>query len=135
MIDISEINELLNGSGITVFELRENSPACENYVYTNFSQDGFSIKTLVPYVYRRSGLYLETSQEVAEHLKSIKQYFTKEYINEWCLRESARIIADDSVYSTFLRILIASNCKEITQNKFPQNNNPQKVIQLIKGNF
>ena len=131
-MSIKEINALLKNTGITVFEFRENSPACENYVYTEFSQGGFSIKTMVPYIYRRSGLYLETSQEVAEHLKSLKQYFTKEYINEWSLRESSKIIEDESVYSTFLRILITSNCKEVTQNKFPQNNNPQKIIQTIK---
>ena len=134
MVDISEINSLLKSTGIKAIGLRENSPACEKYIYTSFSQDGFSIKTMVPYVYRRSGLCLETSEEVAEHLKSLKQYFTRDYINEWCLRESSKIVEDNSVYSTFLRILITSNCKEVTQNKFPQNNNPQKVIQTIKDN-
>ena len=133
-MNISEINDLLENTGLTVFELRENSPACEKYVYTEFSQEGFSIKTMVPYVYRRSGLYLETPQEVAKHLKGLRPYFTREYINNWCLREAARIIDDESVYATFLRILITSNCKEVTQNKFPQNNNPQKIIQTIKDN-
>lgn len=131
---IQNINSLLNNTGITVFEFRENSPACENYVYTEFSQDGFSIKTMVPYIYRRSGLYLETEEEVAEHLKSLKKYFTKEYINEWCIRENSKIADDDSVYATFLRILIGSFCKELNQSKFPQNNNPQKIIQTIKDN-
>lgn len=134
MVDILEINKLLKDKSIKVVELRDNSPACEKYIYTIFSQDGFSIKTMVPYVYRRSGLFLETSEDVAEHLKSLKQYFTRDYINEWCLRESSRIAEDNSVYSTFLRILITSNCKEITSNKFPQNNNPQKIIQTIKDN-
>lgn len=129
---INEINQLLGGTGIKVHEFRENSPACENYVYTTFRQDDFSIKTMVPYVYRRSGLCLETSEEVAKHLKNLKQYFTKDYIVNWCHSESARIADGESVSNTFLRILLASNCKEITQNKFPQNNNPQKVIQKLK---
>lgn len=131
---INEINVLLKDSGIVVFELRENSPACEKYIFTEFSQDDFSIKTMIPYVYRRSGLFLETAEAVAEHLKKLKPYFTKEYINEWCLKESSKIIEDNSIYSTFLRILITSGCKEVIQSKFPQNNNPQKIIQTIKDN-
>lgn len=132
---IKEINKFLLGSGISVSELRENSPACEKYVYAKFVQDEHSsIETMVPYVYRRSGLCLETAEEIAEHLINLKQYFTKDYITQWCMKHSAEIVDDETVYAVFLRILFSSSCKEIRQNKFPQNNNPQKIFQSIKDN-
>lgn len=131
-MDINVINRMLVNTGITVHEFRENSPACEKYVYTTFNQDSFFIKTMVPYVYRRSGLCLETSLEVAEHLKSLKGYFKKDYINDWCSQQSLKISDEESTNFTFLRILINSYCKEITQDKFPQNNNPQKIFQTFK---
>lgn len=130
---IQKINKLLEGKGITVFELRENSPACEKYIYTRFKQDDTSyIETMVPYVYRRSGLHLETADEIASYLLNILKYFSKEYINQWCMNLSASIADDESVYAVFFRILIGAHCKEITQNRFPQNNNPQKIFQKIK---
>lgn len=132
---IQEINRLLAGSGITVSEIRENSPACEKYIYTRFKQDERSfIETMVPYVYRRSGLHLETAEEIASHLRSLHQYFTKEHINQWCMNLSASVADDESVYTIFFRILLGAHCKEITQNRFPQNNNPQKIFQKIKDN-
>lgn len=130
---IQEINRLLSGTGITVKELRENSPACENYVLTKFKQDeNFSIETMVPYVYRRSGLWLETAEEIANHLIGLKPYFTKDYVNNWCMQQSNELSSDNTIYGLFLRILLGARCKEITQDKFPQNNNPQKIFQKIK---
>ena len=130
---IHKINKLLNGSGITVIEFRENSPACEKYIYTRFKQDDKSfIETMVPYVYRRSGLNLETAEEIASHLRSLYKYFSKEYINQWCMNLSSSVADDNSVFAIFLRILLGAHCKEITQKRFPQNNNPQKIFQKIK---
>ena len=71
---IQDINKLLEGSGITVSEFRENSPACEKYIYTRFKQDERSfIETMVPHVYRRSGLHLETAEEIASRTSKENQ--------------------------------------------------------------
>lgn len=130
---IHEINILLKETGISTKCLYQNNPACEEYIDTTFKfDDGFCIETMVPYVYRRSGLYLDTVQDIANHLKGLKDYFTKTYINSWCLKQQAALSSDDSIYAVFFRILLGSFCKEITQDKFPQNNNPQKIIQKIK---
>lgn len=131
---IEEINKLLKNSGIETFELRENKQACEKYIYTRFKQDSDKwIDTMVPYVYRRSGLYMDTPEEIAEYLKSIKSYFLEDYINKWCTEQISNIEGKDYIYTNFLRILLKeSKCREIVQDRFPQNNNRQKIFQKIK---
>lgn len=130
---LTEINNLLEGNGITVHELRENTPACEKYILTRFLQDEDSyIETMVPYVYRRSGLWLETAEEIAHHLLSLKQYFSKEYISRWCLQRMNEISLQNTIYAEYLRIFLGSNCKEITQDRFPQNKIPPIIIKRIK---
>ena len=130
---IKEINKLLEGSGITVIEFRENSPACEKYIYTRFKQDDESfIETMVPYVYRRSGLNLETTEEIASHLRSLQKYFSKEHINKWCKNISDSIADDNSLFATYFRILLDANCEEITYDQFPKNHMPLRIFQKIK---
>lgn len=128
---LNEINLLLEGTGISVYEFLDNNPACEKYVNTTFCHNDFSIKTMVPYVYRRSGLFCETSEEVAKYLKSLKQYFTRDYIENWCRQES-RLAAGESKKNKYLRILLNSKCNVLTPQDFPSVKNPQKLIQEIK---
>ena len=129
---LNEINRLLDGTGIRVHEFLDNNPACEKYVNTTFSQDDFTIETMVPYVYRRSNLFWETSEEVANYLKSLKKYFTREYIDNWCSKESSQLANRKSKKNQYLRILLNSKCNVLTPNKFPSVKNPQKLIQEIK---
>lgn len=130
-LNLNLINSLLP-KDIRVSNLRSNGPACEEYIETTFSNpDGYAIKTMVPYVYRRSYLDLNSETEIADYLKSIQRYFTRAYVTKWVADENAKLTKDNT-YSIFLRILLSSNCKEIWQNKFPQNNNPQKLFQTMK---
>lgn len=80
-LKIEILQALLLESNITVTEVIHNSKSSESYVRTIFKQDdGFEWETVVPYNIRRSGLFLETEEEVADYLKSIKPYFTKQYM-------------------------------------------------------
>ena len=77
-MNLNTLSRLLNGTNITVHELIDNNKASETYVRTTFVQDdGFRWDTVVPYVDRRAGLNIETEEELAEYLISIKPYFRK----------------------------------------------------------
>lgn len=77
-MDINKLNQLLQGKNILVLEEIHNGKSSESYVRTIFVQNnGFTWETVVPYYIRRSGLFLETEEELALYLESIKPYFSK----------------------------------------------------------
>ena len=83
-MDLGTLHALLRGTGISVSKIIENNKASEVYVKTKFVQDnGFEWDTYVPYVDRRAGLNIETEQDLADYLKSLKQYFTKDAMKKY----------------------------------------------------
>ncbi len=122
--------ELCRRHNIIVRDLIDNTKASEKYVRVTFVQDnGFRWETVVPYYIRRSGLFLETEQELANYLLSIKPYFTIEKMDEWRKAEWAKWENNNAlVTKEFFRVLLSF--KEETE--FPPNDNPARRIQDIK---
>lgn len=131
------VNPLLEGSGISIGECYSNTKASEYYVAVTFKQDdGFEWKTVVPYIYRRSGLCLDNDEDVVEYLKSIKKYFTKEAMASWKQTElkrwddaaEKREDKDSLVTIEFFKQLLSFK----TEVEMPKNPNPQRRLQTIK---
>ena len=129
-MNIEIINKALQGHNITVSEIIDNNKASEKYVRTRFVQeDGFAWNTVVPFYIRRSGLFIETEQEIAEYLISIKPYFKKKEMAAWKKRERTKWLANNAdVTKEFFFVLLSF--KEETE--FPINDNPARRIQDIK---
>lgn len=73
-LSLEKIQHYLKGSNITVLEFLNNTKASEYYIRTQFVQDnGFSLTTIVPYVYRRTGLELKNEKDIADHLEYVKK--------------------------------------------------------------
>lgn len=137
MCDVTRINEFLLGTNISVLGLYLNDPACEAYAHTKivFSDD-YAVETMIPYIYRRSYLNLNTEKEIADYLKKIKDHFAKNKIDRW-VAEQRRLFhttkwKNMKVREKFFDKLLKNVTKEVLQDQFPQNNNPQKVIQGLK---
>lgn len=129
-MNLNTLSRLLNGTNITVHELIDNNKASETYVRTTFVQDdGFRWDTVVPYVDRRAGLNIETEEELAEYLISIKPYFRKEAMENWKKQELKRGLIGGSVTPLFFNVLLSF--KEEFEN-FPMNPNSARRIQDIK---
>lgn len=129
-MNLNKLSRLLNGTNITVRELIDNNKASETYVRTTFVQDdGFRWDTVVPYVDRRAGLNIETEEELAEYLISIKPYFRKEAMENWKKQELKRGLIRGSVTPLFFNVLLSF--KEEFEN-FPMNPNSARRIQDIK---
>lgn len=149
-LELEKVQEFLKGSNITVIEFLDNSKASEYYVRTQFVQnDGFTYTTIVPYVYRRTGLELRNEKEIAEYLKSVKKFFTKEWIKSWIDKEKKECLADienkkkknedkvsrgkkatEIVTPYFLLKLLT--LEETSGDKLPVNRNPQRRLQDLK---
>ena len=135
MCDITLINKLLFDSNITVLGLYPNNPAYEAYAHTKIIfSDEEQIETMIPYVYRRSYLNLSTEKEIAEYLKKIKDHFAKDKINQWVAEQESLFQSqqDLNIRKDFLKVLLKNITKEVLQDEFHSNNNPQKVIQNLK---
>lgn len=99
-IDI--LQEMLNGKGVSVYEFIDNTKASEYYVRAKFIQDdGFSWDTVVPYIDRRAGLHIDTEDELAKYLVSIKPCFTKEAMSKWKRQETKRGLISGEVTKPF----------------------------------
>ena len=129
-MNIDIINKALQGHNITVSEIIDNNKASEKYVRTRFVQDdGFEWNTVVPFYIRRSGLFIESEQEIAEYLISIKPYFKKNEMDAWKKRERAKWLANNAeVTKEFFFVLLSFR----EETEFPINDNPARRIQDIK---
>ena len=95
-MNLMVLQGLCHNHGIQVFDLIDNTKASERYVRVTFVQnDGFRWTTVVPYYSRWSALYLEKEEDVANHLISIKQYFTHENMEAWRLNTNRRFRASN----------------------------------------
>ena len=129
-MNIDTLDLLLRRENIKVHEFIDNNKASESYVRTTFIQDdGFKWDTVVPYVYRRTGLNIEAEQELAEYLISIKPYFRKNAMKEWKKQELKRGLIGGSVTPLFFNVLLSF--KEEFE-RFPINPNSARRIQDIK---
>ena len=129
-MNIDTLDLLLRRENIKVHEFIDNNKASESYVRTTFIQDdGFKWDTVVPYVYRRTGLNIEAEQELAEYLISIKPYSRKNAMKEWKKQELKRGLIGGSVTPLFFNVLLSF--KEEFE-RFPINPNSARRIQDIK---
>ena len=124
------LQSLLKDTGIEVFDIIENNKASEVYVKVSFIQnDGFRWDTYVPFVDRRAGLDIKTEEELADYLKSLKQYFTPEAMENWKQSELKRGLIGGDVTPIFFKVLLSF--KEEFE-RFPMNPNSARRIQDIK---
>lgn len=129
-MNIDRLKELLKATNIYVHEFIDNNKASETYVRTTFVQnDGFKWDTVVPYVDRRASLNIESEEELAEYLVSIKPYFAKKAMASWKKQELKRGLIGGSVTPIFFKVLLSF--KEEFEN-FPANPNSARRIQDIK---
>jgi len=129
-MELNKVNELLKPYNITVSEEIHNGKSSESYVRTIFVQDnGFTWETVVPYYIRRSGLFIETEDELANYLVRIKPFFTKKSMDSWASAERKKWESSNAdVTKEFFFVLLSF--KEETE--FPPNDNPARRIQDIK---
>ena len=129
-MDLNKLNQLLQDRNIFVLEEIHNGKSSESYVRTTFVQDNrFKWETVVPYYIRRSGLFIETEEDLAEYLVKIKPFFTRQSMKKWEQTERAKWVQSNAdVTKEFFFVLLSF--KEETE--FPANDNPARRIQDIK---
>ena len=77
-LSLEEIRHYLEGSNINVFVFLDNTKASEFYIRTQFIQDDdFSWTTIVPYIYRRTGLELKNEKDIADYLGITVQFYSQ----------------------------------------------------------
>ena len=129
-MDLLILQNHLDGHGIKVTDIIENNKASEVYVKTTFIQkNGFKWNTYVPFVNRRAGINIESEEELAQYLLSLKPYFTEEAMREWKKTELKRGLIGGDVTPLFFKVLLSFK-EEF--DRFPMNPNPARRIQDIK---
>lgn len=129
-MNIDIINQHLKDSGISVSELIDNNKASEKYIRTTFKQsNGFVWNTVVPFYIRRSGLFIETEEDIADYLKQIKPSFTEMEMKKWEETERKKWEENNAKVTKEFFFILLSFKEEI---EFPPNDNPARRIQDIK---
>lgn len=141
--NIEKLRGLLENKNIVPLNCYDNSKASDYYVRVTFIQDdGFEWTTNVPYEYRRSNLKLESEEAIAEYLVSVKQYFTKDWIEGWrskeleaCESEIRSKLAKGIKPSRFVSLYFLKallTLKDVEREDLPENPNKQRRLQYLK---
>lgn len=132
-MNLEKIQSLLASSGIQVSKIIQHSKASESYVEVAFyhEDEGLVWEGYVPYFYRRTGLFLETEEELAAYLLKIKPYFSRQEIADWIAAEREIWEMTLSGRNVTKHFFFALATLEWTSD-FPVNDNPQRRIQDIK---
>lgn len=120
---------------IELINLREHSKASEKYIDVKIRLSESEIwEGSIPYFYRRTGLFIETEEELCEYLNNVKNYFKKESIDEFIQTERNRWEDEMSGKKTtkgFFDVLINMKWNSVEKD-FPANPNWARRIQDIK---
>lgn len=132
-MDLEKLKSCLSKTDIEVLEIEEHSKASENYVAIVFHDKPTKYKWsgLIPYYYRRTGLFIETEKELADYLQKIKSYFKKAAIRKWIANEK-KLWKKEFKGKTVTKPFFDELAKLKWTSKFPPNDNPQRRIQDIK---
>lgn len=130
LMDKAKIKDYLKDSDIIIGNFIDHGKASERYVEATFiQQDGFKWFTVVPYVDRRAGLFIETEEGLVAYLKTIKPYFQKAAMQKWSISERKKWEKSKAeVTKKFFFALLSF--KPVID--FPENDNPARRIQTIK---
>lgn len=132
-MNIETLKSSLEGVDIQVFEVSKHTKASELYIKVsfNFPSDGFIWEGLVPYHYRRTGIFIETEEELATYLQEIKPYFDKTASENWIQKEK-EYWNEELSGRTITKPFFDELAKLEWVSSFPGNSNPQKRLQDIK---
>lgn len=134
-ITIEEFSELLDNKYIIVEAFREHSKASEKYIDVTFVQkDGYTWKGSIPYFYRRTGLFIETANDLVDYLNEIYPHFTKTEIEKFQAKEKKRWNDEMSGKKTtkgFFDKLLDLDWKSVKYD-LPNNPNWARRVQDIK---
>ena len=88
MIIISDIQKYIKKPNIEVQKLRTHSKANEKYVDVSFTyKNQKKWNGSIPYNYRRTGLFLNSSQKIAELIEKVYEELKKENSKKWIKNE------------------------------------------------
>lgn len=134
-ITVEAFTALLKNKYIIVEGFRKHSKASEEYIdVTIVQEDGFTWKGSIPYFYRRTGLFIETPEELVEYLNDIYSFFSQEAINKFVAIEAKRWTDDWGSKETtkgFFDKLLNLEWNSV-QYDLPANRNWARRIQDIK---
>ncbi len=133
-MSIELIHECFTITNIRILSLPEpHTKASESYVEVAFLDDSANIfwQGLVPYQYRRTGLFLDSERDIAAYLESIIAYFLPTVRAKWIQNEQEywnEHLSGRAVTKPFFDALATLDWT----STFPANDNPQRRIQDIK---
>ena len=133
-MNLDLLRSLIQDLDIEIISLSvPHQKASELYVEVNFqdTENQFSWTGLVPYFYRRTGLFIESEDELIIHLKQILPYFKKDVIVDWIAQEKLIWETDWKGKEVTKGFFDAMSSMKWTSD-FPPNDNPQRRIQDIK---
>jgi hypothetical protein len=132
-LKIDKVAKQLVGSDITVSSIESHSKASEAYIHVTFRDpaDGYSWSGLIPYYYRRTGLFIESEEDIAAYLKKLTPYFKRAAIKNW-IKNEKKLWKRDHHGKDVTKLFFEELSKLKWTSNFPNNDNPQRRIQDIK---
>lgn len=83
LIDLESLRNCVS-KDIEIISLREHSKASEKFVDVKFIFSNSGLwQGSIPYFYRRTGIFIETTTELCYYLKNIIKYFSQEEVKNF----------------------------------------------------
>ncbi len=132
-MNLTVLQSFIQKPTIQVSGFSAHSKASELYLTVSFTdvENNFEWTGLIPYHYRRTGIFIETEEDLALYLETIQPFFTKNAISAWIEKEKQywqETLTGRQVTKPFFDEL----AKLDWTSAFPANSNPQRRLQDIK---
>lgn len=129
------LSKRINDEPLKVIGFWEHRKATERYVILTI-RNGTGVKEwYIPYVYRRTNTFIDEANELAEYIKSIKQFLTPDNIasfkHHWT-DQLDKLFGERAAVTRPIFKTLLENCGTWVWNKKFDSPNPQRRIQDLK---
>lgn len=134
-ISVDKLTALIGDSDIKVLGFWNHTKATESYILLSICDTGECREWYVPYVYRRTNTFIETTAALVEYIKECKQFLNARRVEEFkkmMKKQTKQLFGAQSTVTLPIFRKLLKNCGKWLWNKEFTSSNPQRRIQFMK---
>lgn len=131
----ADLMRMVNDRQVQIKGFWTHTKASESYVIASFGDDGVWVDWYLPYVYRRTNVFIDSVSELVSYVRLCKKRLTNLRIEDFVRtmrRQAHHLFGSHSTVTLPIFKVLLNNCGKWVWNKKFSSSNPQRRIQELK---